>query len=213
MEGIMKLYWLPLSPNNFPVSAVADYLGIPLERIPLDISKGENRTPEYLKLNPNGKTPTLTDGNFSLWESNAIMIYLASKKSGNDLWPTDELKRIDITRWMLWQQAHWQQACGTVLWEKLVKKILNQGDPDPSEIKKGEEGIKRFGAVLNQCLEGKSYLVNNRLSLADFSVAAPLPYAEFCQFPLEGLPHLKKWYGQIESLEAWQKNLPKPPSM
>ncbi len=209
----MKLYWLPLSPNNYVVTAVADYLGIPLEKIYVDIGKGESRTPEYLKLNPNGKMPTLVDGNYSLWESNAILMYLCSKKPGNTLWPGDELTRIDISRWLIWQQAHWARACGILLWERMVKKFFGQGEPDPAKEKEGEEMVKFNASVLNQSLEGKKYLVNDQLSLADFAVAAPLPYAQFCRMPIEGLPNLAHWYERIASLEAWQKNLPNPASI
>jgi len=209
----MKLYWLPLSPNNYIVSAVADYLGIPLEKIYLDIAKGDSRTPEFLKLNPNGKMPTLVYGDFSLWESNAILMYLCSKKPGNSLWPADELTRIDISRWLFWQQAHWMRGCGQLLFERLVKKFFGQGDPNPEKEKEGEEAVKFNAAVLNQSLEGKNYLVNDQLTLADFAVAAPLPYAQPCRLPIEGFPNIAKWYERIASLEAWQKNLPKPPGM
>lgn len=207
----MKLYWLPLSPNNFPVSALADHLGVALERIYLDPTKGETQRPEFLKINPNGKCPTLVDEDFVLWESNAIMQYLCSKKPEAGLWPADERSRIDISRWLLWQQAHWMNACGGLLWQKFIKKLFGQGDPDPAEVKKGEERVRQFGSVLDQSLEGKSYLVGNRLSIADFAVAAPLPFAEACGFPLDGLSNIPRWYRQIAQLEAWQKNLPKLP--
>jgi len=208
----MKLYFTAPSPNSYVVAAVADYLQIPLEKVPVDLAKGEGQRPEYLKLNPNGKTPTLVDGDFVLWESNAILLYLAQKKKP-ELWPADERSGIDITRWLIWQQAHWLHACGTLLYEHLVKGILNQGPPDPAEVKKGEDSVKRFGAVLNQSLEGKKFLVGDRLSLADFAVASPLPYARLCRFPLEGLPNLHNWYERVNGLSAWQKNLPQAPGM
>jgi len=207
----MKLFYLPLSPNNYHVAALADHLGLEVEKIQVDPFKGETRTPEYLKMNPNGKTPTFLDGDFALWESNAIMIYLAQKKPGNKLWPEDPRARVDIIRWLSWRNAHWMPATGGLLWEKVVKKLANLGDPDPAEIQKGEENTQRFAAVLNQCLEGKQYLVNDQLTLADFGVASPLFYAEICQFPLEGFNHIKPWYQRIASLEAWKNNQPQLP--
>lgn len=206
----MKLYWLPLSPNNYPVGAVADYLGIPLEKHVVDVPKGENKKPEFLKLNPNGKCPVLVDGDFSLWESNAILMYLCAKQpGGTDLYPADELARIDIARWLLWQQAHWMRSCTILLWERLVKNFFGGGAPVPEKEKEGEEAVKFFGAVLNQCLEGKKYLVGDRLTIADFAVAAPLPLAQAARLPLEGFPNISRWYQQIASLEAWKKNLPR----
>jgi glutathione S-transferase len=208
----MKLYYTAPSPNSYVVTAVAEYLQIPLEKIPVDLAKGEGQKPEYLKLNPNGKTPTLVDGDFVLWESNAILLYLANKKKP-ELWPADERSGIEITRWLIWQQTHWLNSCGILLWEYLVKRFFQPGDPDPAQIKKGEAEVRRFGAVLNQCLEGKKFLVGDRLSLADFAVSSPLPYAKLCRFPLDGLSNLHNWYERILGLQAWQKNLPQFPGM
>src|SRR5215510_2916338 len=75
-ESTMKLYGFPPSPNTWKVRAVAPHIGIPLELALVDLSKGQQRTPEYLALNPTGRTPTLVDGDLVLWESTAIMHYL-----------------------------------------------------------------------------------------------------------------------------------------
>ncbi|MCC7344044.1 MAG: glutathione S-transferase family protein [Deltaproteobacteria bacterium] len=206
----MKLYWLPLSPNNFPISALADHLGIPLERQRLDPAKGETRSPEFLKLNPNGKCPVLVDGDYVLWESNSILIYLAGKKPDAGLWPADELARIDITRWLIWQQAHWMRGCGTLFWERLLKGLFGAGAPNPEKEKEGEDAVRFYGKVLDGCLEGKKFLTGDSLTIADFSVAAPLPLAAAARLPLDGFSNIERWYGQIAALEAWQKNIPKP---
>jgi glutathione S-transferase len=88
----MKLYGFPASPNTRKVQAVAAHLDMPLEFEFVDITKGKSRTPEFLKMNPNGRTPVFMDGDFTLWESNAIMQYLASQRQ-NDLWPDDARTR------------------------------------------------------------------------------------------------------------------------
>ena len=75
----MKLYGFPASPNTWKVRAVAAYLKMPLELEFVDLAKGAQRTPDYLALNPTGRTPTLVDGDSTLWESNAIMQYIAGK--------------------------------------------------------------------------------------------------------------------------------------
>ena len=203
----MKLYYHPASPNCIPVLALADHLGLELERIFTDPFKGETRTPEYLKNNPNGKVPTLVDGDYVVWESNAIMIYLADQNE-TSLWPRDMKTRVSIIHWQFWQQAHWLHATGILTWERLIKSFADLGDPDPAEEKKGEEAVERYGAVLNASLEGKQYLVGDQLTLADFAVASPLVYAEPCRFPLKDFSHLHAWYARISELEAWQKNLP-----
>jgi glutathione S-transferase len=102
----MKLYGFPPSPNSWQVRALAAHLGVPLEFEFVDITKGESHTPAYLALNPTGRTPTLVDGDFKLWESHAIMQYIASK-TASSLWPDDVRARADITRWQSWTLAHW----------------------------------------------------------------------------------------------------------
>ena len=88
----MKLYAFPPSPNTWKVRAVAAHLGIPLELEIVDLIKGGSHSPDYLAINPTGRTPTLVDGDFKLWESTAIMQYVASQKP-NSLWPNDARTR------------------------------------------------------------------------------------------------------------------------
>jgi glutathione S-transferase len=84
----MKLYGFPPSPNTWQVRALAAYLGVPLDFEFVDITKGVQRTPAFLALNPSGRTPVLVDGDFKLWETMAIMQYVAGKKP-DALWPND----------------------------------------------------------------------------------------------------------------------------
>ena len=105
----MKLYGFPHSPNTWKVRAVAAHLGLRLDFEFVDLTKGQSRTPAFLALNPTGRTPVLVDGDFKLWESNAIMQYLASRTT-NSLWPDDARARADIMRWQSWQLAHWAKA-------------------------------------------------------------------------------------------------------
>src|SRR6476620_10201438 len=115
----MKLYGFPPSPNTWKVRAVAAHLGIPLELEFVDLTKP--RTPDYLALNPTGRTPTLVDGDLVLPESNEIMQYLGEQKP-NALWPNDLRQRAEITRWQCWQLAHWgSDACTPLVFQHLVK--------------------------------------------------------------------------------------------
>ena len=102
----MKLYGFSPSPNTWKVRALAAHLGIPLDYEFVDLTKGASRTPAYLAINPTGRTPALVDGDLKLWESEAIMQYLASQRP-NSLWPNDARARADIMRWQSWQLAHW----------------------------------------------------------------------------------------------------------
>src|SRR5207253_150811 len=107
-DSNMKLYGFPPSPNTWKVRAVAAHLGIPLELELVDLVKGASHSPDYLAINPTGRTPTLVDGDFKLWESNAIMQYIASQKP-NSLWPNNARAQADIARWQSWQLAHFSK--------------------------------------------------------------------------------------------------------
>jgi glutathione S-transferase len=204
----MKLYGFPPSPNTRKVQAVAAHLAIPLEFEFVDLTKGQSRTPGFLAINPGGRTPVLVDGDFTLWESNAIMLYIAGKKR-NDLWPESARARADVTRWQFWQAAHWHEGCGGFLWENLVKKLLFGGEADPAALKRAEDAFHRDAPVLDAHLAKQQYLVNGALTLADFSVASYLHYAAAAKLPLERYKNIRAWYARIEALPAWRDTAPK----
>src|SRR5687768_16771967 len=167
----MKLYMNPTSPNVRRVRLTAAVLGIELEEKALDFTKGEHKSPEYLALNPNGAIPTLVDGEFVLTESRAIMQYLASKKPDAGLLGRDETARADVTRWQFWDAAHWSPALGTLTFQRFLKPMFGMGDPDAAKVAEALEGIRRFGAVLDKRLAGKTYVVGDSLTLADLTIA------------------------------------------
>ena len=110
----IEIYAFPPSPRAFKVMAVANYLGLDWTLRMLDIINGGHKTPEYEALNPNLRMPTLKDGDYVIWESNAICQYLASKKPESGLLPKDERARLDVTRWQFWDLGHWDPTCRTV---------------------------------------------------------------------------------------------------
>jgi glutathione S-transferase len=206
----MKLYGFPLSPNTWKVRAVANHLGVPLDFEFIDITKP--RPAAYLALNPTGRTPTLVDGDFKLWESTAIMQYLASGKP-NSLWPDNARARADIARWQSWGMTHWDhQGCQPVVFQRLVKKLANLGPPDEAAVAKGLESFAREGRVLDVHLAQQPYLVGNEPTLADFSVAAPLVYAREADLPLDQYAAVREWFGRITSLPAWRGAAPQMPA-
>ena len=204
----MKLYYFPPSPNTRKAHAVAVHLDLPLDLRLIDLQQGEQRSSEFLSLNPTGRTPVLTDGDFSLWESTAIMHYLASQTS-NSLFPQDARSRADIMRWQSWDLAHWIPGCQPLQYENFVKPLLQLGDPDPQVVQRATEVFHKEAIVLNTHLAKREFLVNDALTLADFSVASALTYAVPGCFPLAAYPHLCAWYDRLEQLPAWQQTAPK----
>lgn len=204
----MKLYTLAGSPNCRKVIAVIHQLGIDVEIQQLQPTSDDLEKPEYLAINPNGMTPTLKDGDFTLWESNAIMQYLASTAPENDLYPNDPKIHADITRWHVWEQAHFGKAMGTILWENFAKPAIFSLEPDMSVVEKATPEFHRFAKVLESQLNQNEFVLGNTLTLADFALAAPFMYAEQGKVPLDDYPNIRSWYGRIEQLPAWIKSAP-----
>jgi len=206
----MKLYSFPLSPNTWKVRAMAAHIGLPLELEFVDLTKGASRTPEFLAVNFMGRTPVLVDGDFKLSESMAIMHYLSGQKP-NSLFPNEPRTRAQIIRWESWSLAHWgKEACEPLLFENLVKAIVNMGPPDQAVVAKGLQSFSREASILDAHLAKQPYLVGKDLTLADFSVAAPLFYADRAQMPLGSYAHIKAWFGRVSALPCWRETAPQP---
>jgi glutathione S-transferase len=204
----MKLYMHKLSPNVRRVRLTAAVLGLELEEKPLDFAKGEHKSPEYLALNPNGAVPTLVDGDFVLTESRAIMQYLASKKPEAGLVPRDETVRADVTRWQFWDASHFSPNVASIVMEKVIKPMLGLGEPDAGKIADGLAAFRRFGAVLEKRLDGRTYVVGDALTVADLTLASTLMWARQAELPLAEIPHVDQWFSRITELDAWKKTSP-----
>src|SRR5580704_3001887 len=177
-QNSMRLYHHPLSSNARRAVVTAKELGTNVELVLVDLAKGEQKKPEYLKLNPNGKVPTLDDDGFVLWESHAIMQYLADRTPGQALYPEAIRARADVNRWLFWSAHHFTPAVSVLGWENLVKGMIGQGAPDPAAVKRGEGLITECARVLDAHLEGKAWIAQDRLTLADLAIAAPLMVIE-----------------------------------
>ena len=201
----MKLYYAETT-NPRKACVVAKYLGSPVEFVHVDLRKGENRTPEFLALNPNGKVPVLEIGGGSLWEANAIMCYLA-RIAGSDLWPNDD-RQIEVMRWLSWDSQHFTRHAGSLYFQHIIKPAFGMGGPDPAVVEEATGFVKRFAAVLNDHLSGRDYLVGDGLTVADFAVAITLPYAERARIPLAGFTEIERWHGRLSKLPAWLEPFP-----
>ena len=203
----MKLYLFPAG-RAIGVLALKVHLALDCEVQLVDFRRGEQLTPQYLSLNPNRKMPTLEDDGFVLWESNAILFYMAAKQPQSGLWPGELHTQADVLRWLAWQGAHWDaESCGMVSYEKASKAVLGLGPPDPAFITRGEQNFLRFAAVLNESLKGKTWLVGERLTIADFSIGGVVPSAERNQLPIGEFPEICRWYMGLKRLPAWHDTL------
>jgi glutathione S-transferase len=204
----MRLYMHPASPNCMAIMMVASQLGRSLETQFVDLMKGDNARTEFLSVNPNGYVPTLIDGEFVLWETIAILQYLAASTGDTPLWPRDEQKRADIARWQTWSLAHWTPALQSFIFQNLFKKMRGMGDPDPAAIAEGETKLERFGGVLNNHLSGRRFATGDQLTLADISLAAYLIYARQAHIPVERFPNVARWYDTVAATPSWKASHP-----
>ena len=209
----MKLHVFPPSPRGFKVLVVAHQLGIPYEFALCDLTKGDQKSAAYTALNPNQRMPSLEDGDFKLWESNAICQYLAMKKPEAGLLPTDERERADVARWQFWESTTWDPACAILVYERAVKQFFGGGAPDPVEVEKGLQRFHRAAGVLEGHLKGRKYVCGNQLTLADFAIGSDLTMAEPAQFPLEKYGEIRRWAAMLADLPAWKKTraMQRPP--
>src|SRR3954470_18280871 len=167
----MKLHYHPLSGNSRRVRLVAAHLGIPLEYVVVDLVKGEQRGEAHRALNPNARVPVLEDDGFVLWESRAIIVYLTEKVAKQTLLPTDAWGRAEVNRWMFWCAAHMAPANTILVMENFVKALGGRA-PDPAEVARGEALVAQHAPVLDAHLAGKTWVTHDRVTLADFSLAA-----------------------------------------
>jgi len=204
----MKLYIFPPSGRVLGIVALKNYLALDCEVQAIDLGRGDQLTPQYLALNPNKKMPTLEDDGFVLWESNAILFYMAAKHPKSGLWPPDLQDQAGVLRWLAWESAHWDaESIGMVSYEKASKVVLSRGPSDPAFIARGEQNFNRFAAVLNDSLRGKTWLIGERLTIADFSVGGLVPSAGRMGLPVGDFPEILRWYKGLAALPGWLEAL------
>ncbi len=202
----MQLYYSDILSSR-KACAVARYLKSPVEFRYLDLLKGDQQQPAYLAVNPNGKVPTLIDGEHVVWEADAVICYLA-KRAGSDLWP-DDLRQIDIIRWFSWNAQHFYRHGGTLYFENIVKRRFGLGEPDAAAVREAQEEFRRYAAVLTEHLEDRQWLVGDGITVADFSVAITLPYADQAAMPLGEFPVVRRWLDRLNAIEAWREPFPR----
>jgi len=170
---------------------------------------GESRA-AFLELNPNGKVPVLEDGGLIVWESNAIMGYLADLHGETPLWPRDPGARAQVSMWQFWQAAHLSPAADGLFYENFVKSMMG-GEADPNAVATSTEAFHRWAAVLDARLANETYVALGCLTCADLSIAAALMYADKSAMPVDAHPHLAAWLARIKQRPSWAATEPSPP--
>jgi glutathione S-transferase len=193
-----------LSTNARRPRLVAHHLGLAVEEVLVDLAKGEQRQPAYLALNPNGKVPTLVDGDLKLTECYAVMIYLCEKSGRRELYPDELAARTEINRWLFWSANEWSPNISRLNFENMLKPMLGLGTADPVRVQEAENTFKQHAKVLDNHLAQRELILGSKLSLADFAIAAALATTVPAKLPVAGFSNIQAWFARIEKLPAWQ---------
>ena len=158
---MLKLYYSG-APNPAKVALFLEEAGMPYEAIPVDTRKGEQHSPEYLKINPNAKVPAIVDGDVVVFDSSACLLYLADKTG--KFWPKDLRARTEVSEWLYWQMANLGPNSGqnNHFSNYAVEKI-------PYAMDRYRNEVNRLYGVLNRRLEGRDY-VAGEYSIADMAI-------------------------------------------
>ena len=202
---MMKLHYFETI-NGRKACVAAKHFNAPVEFVRVNLGKNEQSAPAFLALNPNGKVPVLETESGSIWESNAIMAFLA-RQAGSDLLPTDD-RLVDVIRWLTWSSEHFNRYTSRVYFENLVKQHFNIGPADAAMVEEANGYILKYGAILNDHLKGRRYVVGDTLTIADFAVGAALPYASAAKIPLDGFSEISRWTDRLNELPAWRDPFP-----
>lgn len=187
--------WGRLSSINVQkVVWVARELELPFERIDAGGAYGGNRTPEYLRLNPNGKIPLIDDGGFVLWESNAIVRYLAAKYGSGALWPDDLQRRADVDRWMDWQAIELTPAMRDAFLQLIRTAAEQRSQPLVDASNAATEAMM---AILDAQLAGRRYLAGESFTAADIVAGCAAHRWLGLPQPHAPRPNVERWYRSL----------------
>lgn len=193
------------TPNGYKVSVALEELGLPYTVHPVDIGTGVQKRPEFLRINPNGRIPAIVDraeGDFAVFESGAILIYLA-EKTGR-LMPTDAKGRSRVIQWLMFQMAGVgpMQGQANVFFRYFPEKLQPAIDRYQNE-------TRRLYTVLESRLTESEYLAGD-YSIADIATWAWVRIHDWAGVSLEGLPQVQRWLAAIEQRPAVQRGLAVP---
>jgi glutathione S-transferase len=201
----ITLYELQPSPHARKVRLLAAELGIPLNKVACDPRIGETRTGEFLAKNPNGRIPTLEEDGFVLWESPAILKYLAAKHPERALAGAEPKAQALVDQWICWWVAGPEAAMDALAWEILIKPmVLKQPGNDPGIMADARARIDRFLPVLDTQLKGRDYIVGP-LSVVDFLTGPRLDTGPaFLKLDISPYQNINAWLERLRAKPYWQ---------
>ena len=193
------------TPNGWKASVALEEMGLPYAVIALDLMKGEQKKPAFLKINPNGRIPAIVDrdnGDFAVFESGAILVYLAEKTGM--LMPTDAKGRSRVLQWLMFQMGGVGPMMGqaNVFFRYMPEKI-------EVAIQRYQNESRRLLTVLDTQLAEHEFLAGD-YSIADIANWCWARTHAWSGIDITGLDHLKRWLDQIRAREAVDRGVKVP---
>ena len=185
---MIRLYGIPLSRAGRCLWMLEE-IGVPYENVPTSFV-GEAQSPAFRRLNPNGRVPVLDDEGTIVWESMAINLHLA-ERYGRDLGPRDAAERAHMTQWSFWAMTEVEPG---LIEAFLHRAMLPAAQRNPELAAAGEAKLARPLGVLDQVLAGRTWLVDDRFTVADLNVASVLLIAPAAQIDLGPHPNVQRWF-------------------
>ena len=201
---MLKIYGRKNSINVQKVMWIVGELGLAHERVDIGGPFGKNKEPEYLALNPNGLVPTIQDGDFVLWESNAILHYLAQKDGKNKLMPSSALAKALVGQWMDWQQTTYNSLIGPIF----INMIRTPPEKrDMPLVERSRQGVAETAKILDAHLGKSPYVAGENFSIGDIPVGITT-YRFLALVPdRPPLPNLARWYDAISARQAFRDHV------
>jgi glutathione S-transferase len=198
----LTFYYSPQSSAS-PVHFTLEELGIPYEKVRIDLKAGEQKQPEYLKLNPNGAVPLIVHDGVPIFESAAIQLYLGEQFGvEKGIYPPPGPQRGEVMKWVIWTNA--------TLGESMSRFGRNLGPWAPDEEKNAKAGatakadVEKQLRIVEAALEGKQYLVGNKLTIADMHLASWMDYVRMMGFDLKEYANVTSWIERVTSRPAYK---------
>jgi glutathione S-transferase len=191
----MKLYDLELSGNSYRVRLLLSLLGLKHETVAMNLMKGEQREPWFLKLNPRGQVPTLDDDGTVVWDSMAILVYLARKYGGEKWLPLDAKEMAEVMQWLAVMENETLYGLGKA---RVICKFKLPGSLEDAQLL-GRKGLD----VLEQRLAAHQWLALERVTIADIGCFPYVALASEGEIHLDAYPGVRSWIDRIKSLPGF----------
>lgn len=202
---MLKIWGRSTSSNVQIAMWAVGELGLEHERIDWGGAFGGNDDPEYLKMNPNGLIPTIKDGDLVVWESGAILRYLAARYGDEGFWPSDPARRATLDMWAEWMKTTFMPPMTHQVFWQLVRTPA--AERSRATMTDGEAKLKKLSAMLDARIGAGPYLNGEKLCFADIMVGHALYRYFTLEFERSSRPNLEAYYARLQERPAYREHV------